>query len=216
MNINDFIEKHKPHCISNGAPPWDCFKRHEWESKQLYTIFEKISEGCHILDYGCGSNGTLQYTLFNHCPNSNYYGLELKNHHGDNQGFSVFSSDKVYLGYIDELDAILPKIDAMVLGSVFTHLPTDKIVEILDKTLPCYEKGFQIGFTFFESSDLTYYNGNHYNSESFWIVTLTKDFLQDYCKKNKLKLIIHDFVQQLDHTIPLGLTYQSFATIKKL
>jgi hypothetical protein len=48
------------------------------------------------------------------------------------------------------------------------------------------------------------------------IVTLTKDFLQDYCKKNKLKLIIHDFVQQLDHTIPLGLTYQSFATIKKL
>lgn len=216
MNINDFINKHKPHCINNGAPPFDDFKRHEWESKQLYTVFEKLSDHCNILDYGCGSNGTLRYTLFNHYPNSNYYGLELKNYHPDNRGFTTSGDDKVYLGYSDELETILPKIDGMVLGSVFTHLPTDKIIEILDKTLPHYDRGFQIGFSFFESDQLICHGADFYNSESFWIVTLTKDFLQDYCNKNNLELVVHDFVQELDHKIDLGLTYQSFATIKKL
>jgi len=216
MELKDFLEKVNPHKITNGAPPWDFNKRHEWESKQLYTVFEKLSNHSHILDYGCGSNGTLRHTLFNHYPYSNYYGLEIRNNHSDNDGFTKYEKDNVYFGYDDELELILGKIDAMILGSVFTHLTTEKIEEILDKTLPYYDRGFQIGFSFFESEEIIYYRNNEYSSESFWIVTLTKDFLHNYCDKNNLKLVIHDFVQELDHKIDLGLTYQSFATIKRV
>jgi hypothetical protein len=215
INIEKFILETEPHGKFNSAPPFDKFKRHEWESKLLFTIFEKLSNKCVILDFGCGSNGTLQYTLFNRYPDSIYYGLELKNNHHDNNGFIKYQKENSYLGYTDELEDILPKVDGMVLGSVFTHLSPENIIDVLNKTLPFYENGFQIGFSFFESDDIISHNKNFYDKDSYWIVTLTKKFLQDFCDKNNLTLIIHEYVQHLDHKIDLGLTYQSFATIKK-
>jgi hypothetical protein len=66
MKLNEFVEKVKPHKHHNAAPPFDEKSRHLWESMQLFSVIDRLSEDCSILDYGCGGKGTLQHTLFSH------------------------------------------------------------------------------------------------------------------------------------------------------
>ena len=120
------------------------------------------------------------------------------------------------MGHLGEIDDILPKVDCMVLGSVFTHLDWESIIEVLDKTLPYYEKGFELGFSAFLGNSYELYGQGHYGeSNTYHVTVLKKEQLQDYCDKNNLKLTLNPYVQELDHMVPGGQTYQSFLTIKK-
>jgi len=215
MDLNTFISSVEPHGVSNSAPPKSPVKRHEWESKLLYSVYDCLGNDCCVLDYGCGSNGTLQHTLFNYFPNSTYYGLDLVgDNFEDSKGFKERKENNVHLLDIKHLDDVLPKADCMILGSVFTHLGLNEIRNILDKTLPYYDKGFQLGFSTFLGKAITqYYKSDNY--DYWWIVVLTIKWIQQYCDQHNLNFIVHDFKFDLDHTIPLGLTYQNFITISK-
>ena len=217
MGIKEFINKKLPHGKNNSAPPKDPFRRHEWESKLLYTIKDVLKDDCRIIDYGCGGKATLRHTLKNHYPNSTYYGLDIEQKIGDNNGFNELINDKnEYFYNIDELDNILPKADAMILGSVFTHLDISLTEQILNKTLPYYEKGFQMGFSFFFGSDNRHYHPDTVLDKYYWVVTIDVEWLSEYCEKNGLTLILNPYIFKLDHTIPIdGINFQSFATIKK-
>lgn len=217
MNIKEFINKTLPHGRNNSAPPKDPFRRHEWESKLLYTVKDVLKDDCRIIDYGCGGDATLRYTLKNHYPNSTYYGLDIEQNIGDNNGFNDLINDKnEYFYKIDKLNEVLPKSDGMILGSVFTHLDISLIEDVLNKTLPYYKKGFQLGFSFFHGSDNNHFNPSPVINKYYWVVTLSVEWLDEYCKNNDLTLIINPYVFKLDHVVPIdGINFQSFATIKK-
>lgn len=218
MNIENFMNKTLPHGKNNSAPPRDPFRRHEWESKLLYTIKDVLKEDCKIIDYGCGGSATLRYTLRNHCKNSIYYGLDITDIIvDDNKGFDKLVSEKNELFYnIDKLDDILPQADGMVLGSVFTHLSFETIKNILDKTLSHYERGFQLGFSAFFGSENETHKKHPNIKDYYWVVIMGLEWISDYCERNELKLEINPFVFELDHIVPInGTKFQSFATIKK-
>ena len=217
MELEEFINKVKPHGKNNSAPPNDPIARHLWESKQLYSVFDCLHPSCSVLDYGCGGKGTLQYTLFNHFPNAKYYGLDTNNiRFDDNIVFKLKNYDNVYFKDISELSTTLPKVDCMLLGSVFTHLGLKEIENVLNKTLPYYDKGFQLGFTTFLGDKIkTHVKNQHVPYDYYWIVVLTKEWIKNYCDKHDLTFIIQPYIFELDHQIPLGLTYQNFITIKK-
>ena len=101
----------------------------------------------------------------------------------------------------------------MILGSIFTHLGLNSIAEVLDKTLPYYDNGFQLCFTSFLGNEITQYH--RAKGDYWWIVILTTKWIKEYCDKHNLNFEVHPYVFNLDHNIPLGLTHQSFITIKK-
>lgn len=219
MNLENFINKVLPHGKNNSAPPKDPFKRHEWESKLLYTVKDILNDDCKIIDYGCGGDATLRHTLRNHYPNSTYYGLDIETDIGDNTGFNKLISENNTKFYdISKLDEIMTKSDGMVLGSVFTHLHIDKINNILNKTLHHFDRGFQLGFSTFIDSRVWHYNPDPVIDDYFWVVTLSMEYLSEFCETNNLKLIINPYVYKLDHVVEIEDTcikYHNFVTIKK-
>jgi len=215
MELEEFINKVEPHGKGNMAPPKDSIARHLWESKQLYSVIDCLHPNCSVLDYGCGGDGTLQYTLFNHFPNAKYYGLDVSTiSYYDNTGFEIKDEGNSKFRDVSELPNILPKVDCMVLGSVFTHLELNSITKVLDETLPYYDNGFKLGFTAFLGESIIYYDKN-LKFDYWWIVVLTIDWIKKYCDKHGLNFIVQPYIFELDHKIPLGLTYQNFITIFK-
>lgn len=209
-NIQEFINNIEQHNINNVHPPTDPKLRHEWECKQLYSVIECLTPDCSVLDYGCGAIGTLQYTLFNYCKDANYYGLDVPDR------LINPPQENVYLGSITELNEILPKVDCMVMGSIFTHLDWEGVTNVLDQTLPYYERGFQVGFTAFLGNKYELYGSDHYGPNTYHISIIPKEKYQEYCDKNNLTLIVHDYIQNSNHTLPpQQIKYQSFITIKK-
>lgn len=217
MYVENFINKVLPHGKNNSAPPNDPFKRHEWESKLLYTVKDILNDDCKIIDYGCGGKATLRHTLKNHYKNSTYYGLDIEYNTGDNDGFhSLEHNSSEFFYNIDKLDEVLPKSDGMVLGSVFTHLGFEVIKNILDKTLPHYDRGFQLGFSAFFGSDNKTFNPHPEIEDYYWVVVIGLEWMSDYCERNGLQLVVNPYVFKLDHTVPIdGINFQSFATIRK-
>ena len=213
MELEEFISKVKPHGRDNVAPPNDSTKRHLWESQQLYSVLDCLHSECAVLDYGCGGHGTLQDTLFNHYPNAKYYGLDVD---GGSEEFKVGDNGNIHFKDISELSNILPKVDCMVMGSVFTHLGLNEAIKVLDKTLPYYDKGFQLCFTAFLGDEInTYAKLQGLSYDFYWIVVLTTKWIKKYCDKHNLNFTIHPYIFELDHKIDLGLTHQNFITIKK-
>lgn len=208
-NLENFISKNAPHGHSNSHPPHDPQLRHLWESKQLFTVKECLNESCTVLDYGCGGQGTLQYTLFNHYPNSKYYGLDIRN-------FKNPDGDKVNLGNINDLEDVLPKVSCMVMGSIFTHLSWEGIEQVLNKTLPYYNTGFQVGFSTFLGSKYELQTSDYYGPDTYHISIIPLYLYEKYCKNHNLQLIVHDYIQELDHILPFqNINHQNFLTIKK-
>lgn len=214
VTLEEFKNKVPPHGIFNEAPPKTPILRHDWENKQLYSVIDCLGETCSVLDYGCGGKGTLQYTLLNHYPKAQYYGLDLvEDFFSDSKGFKEKENNNIHLLDIKELDNTLPKVDCMILGSVFTHLGLNSITNILDKTLPYYSKGFQLGFTAFLGEEIIQYHKE--KGDYWWIIVLTTKWIKEYCDKHNLDFVVHPYIFKLDHQIPLELTYQSFITIKQ-
>lgn len=222
MKLEEFIEKTKPHNYQNSAPPFEPMDRHLWESKQLYSVIDCLHDSCAVLDFGCGGNGTLQHTLFGHYPNSTYYGLDTDFISDDNYGFienKNKSQNNVFFKSSNELDKVLPKVDCMVMGSVFTHLSLAKMKEILDRTLPFYDNGFQLGFTAFLADVFLFTGHGVYGPETYAYTILNINWFEDYCSKNDLTLTLHSYTQEL-----VGVTieaevgtikHQNFLTISK-
>lgn len=212
--LQNIIDKIPTHGIgNNGTPPDKPEIRHVWECKQLYSVIECLIPSSSILDYGCGPKGTLQHTLFDYYKfkgwvdehGANYYGLDLPT------TIKPLSKKGVYLGYNTELDEILPKVDCMVMGSVFTHLDWEGITNILNKTLPYYKKGFQVGFTTFFGDNINLVNPDWYGqgTGTYHMSYIPKEKYQEYCDKYHLTLVHHDYTHKY------GNLEHQFITIKK-
>ena len=217
MKLKEFIEKTSPHNYSNSAPPIEPADRHLWESKQLYSVIDCLHDSCVVLDFGCGGHGTLQHTLFNHYPNSIYYGLDTDFVSHDNYGFidnKNKSQNNIFFKNIDKLDEVLPKVDCMIMGSVFTHLSISKIEEILDKTLPFYKNGFQLGFTAFMGDKFSFVGEGPYGPDTYTYTILDYNWFKEYCFKNNLTLIFHSYRQDLAGFQVENFKHQDFITIK--
>jgi len=221
MELKEFLNRVNPHTHQNDAPPFDSESRHRWESMQLFSVINCLTDNCSILDYGCGGRGTLQHTLFNHYPDAKYYGLDIDYKGPDNAGFNEAkinnNSSNVYFGYIDELENILPKVDAMIMGSVFTHLGLSKMTDVLDKLLPHFERGFQLGFTTFLGNEFEFVGSSAYGNdpETYSWTIIKLDWYLKYCEKNNLQMILHPYSYQLPFHIPNTEDKQRFITIKK-
>ena len=48
MELEEFINKVKPHGIHNSAPPKTPLLRHEWESKLLYSVYDRLGDSCIV------------------------------------------------------------------------------------------------------------------------------------------------------------------------
>lgn len=222
MKLEEFIKKAKPHNYQNSAPPFEPVDRYLWESKQLYSVIDCLHDNCVVLDFGCGGNGTLQHTLFSHYPNSTYYGLDTDFLSDDNYGFEENknkSQNNVFFKSSNELEEVLPKVDCMVMGSVFTHLSLSKMEEILNKTLPFYGDGFRLGLTAFLGDMCLFVGHGVYGPETYEYTVLDINWFKDYCSKNDLTLTLHSYKQDLvGFTIETEVgefKHQNFLTISK-
>ena len=46
MELNEFLNKVKPHTYQNSAPPFDIESRHLWESMQLFSVIDCLNDNC--------------------------------------------------------------------------------------------------------------------------------------------------------------------------
>lgn len=173
----------------------------------LEPIKNKFIDNFSILDYGCGA-GILANFISERLKNFTYYGLDINSDHGLERldlAKRYLPDNRLYFGTIDEnLKSILnKKLDAIVLISVFTHLPIDEIYKILDNLKITFEtnKKSSIIFSCFISNKNYLINHLPQIWSNFYEISFIKEkHLRDYCKKNNLVLKKHSiFVALGDH-----------------
>jgi 2-polyprenyl-3-methyl-5-hydroxy-6-metoxy-1,4-benzoquinol methylase len=168
---------------------------------------DKFTNGFSVLDYGCGA-GILSNFISERLSDFNYYGLEPNTPHGKeriNLGKNLFKDDRVFLGLInDDLDfCFSKKIDSIILISVFTHLLISDITQILDRLTKVFDKNpnCDIIFSCFTSE----FSKTERPETHIWERFYGKSYIQeselnDYCKKNNLKINKHtSFTSQGEH-----------------
>jgi SAM-dependent methyltransferase len=161
----------------------------------LEPIKNKFNEGISILDYGCGA-GILANFISERLNNFYYYGLETNSNHGKERisiAKNYLNDPRLYFGTIEnELKNILNnKIDAIVLISVFTHLPILEIYKILDnlKNVFIKNKNSSIIFSCFISNKEKLIDHLPDIWENFYGISFIKEKqLVGYCNNNNLKL----------------------------
>lgn len=210
MELRQFIDMCPFHGKSNIHPPSDPHKRHEWESKILYSVIDCLKDGNHILDYGCGRNATMKFSVMNRFPNMIYTGLDPK------QPENAYNLDGV--GDFTNLEKALEEADCIVAGSVFTHLDWDSIEMTLDSFEPVFNRGGEFGFTIFEGERYeTYGRGYHKEPNTFHVSITTVEQYKTYCDSKGLAFTLLPYVYDVCHPLPgySGDAYQSFCNIKK-
>ena len=178
-SLEKFLGKSKPHNLNNQHPPTDPNERYMWESKLLFSVYNRLNNNCTLLDYGCGGYGTLKTSLFDRFPDAKYYGLDIRK-------FINPEGDKVNLGHIDDLVNVIPNVDCMVAGSVFSHLSWEGIENVLNKLKPLFDKGGAFGFTTILSDKYELLYPNWYGSDTYGMSIITEKQYYDYCTKNGL------------------------------
>jgi SAM-dependent methyltransferase len=184
----------------------------------LWSVKERLHAECGILDYGCGG-GTLRHTLFGHFPLARYYGLDISDENVDNKGFRDAKSlaGTAYFGSIDELPTLLPIVDGMIMGSVFTHLSLRKMTQILDICMPRFSKPFSLCITAFLGRDFRFSGPFAYRNdpETFAYTIIKYDWFLEYCNKRNLQIVLHPFFFTTPFILPAPdlISRQSFITI---
>jgi len=173
----------------------------------LEPIKNKFNEGISILDYGCGA-GILANFISERLNNFYYYGLDTNSNHGKERisiAKNYLNDPRLYFGTIEnELKNILNnKIDAILLISVFTHLPILEIYKILDNLKDVFvkNKNSSIIFSCFISNKEKLIDHLPEIWENFYGISFIKEKqLVDYCNNNNLKLKKQSiFVAQGNH-----------------
>lgn len=207
ITLEEFINQSTPHGINNGHPPTSDNERYEWESKLLFSVHNKLNDKCRLLDYGCGTKGTLQYNLLKRYPNATYCGLDIKGK------FPIKSETNLYMGTIDELPQQLKQVDCVVAGSVFSHLPWESIKDVLNTLKPFFENGGEFGFTTILNKKYELLHPEWYGPNTYGMAILTKKHYQEYCDDNGLVFEVLPFSYSLGPQNPYK--EQSYCNIKK-
>ena len=201
-NWNDYWSKviHKPiidvlpQCMYRGT-------RTEPEASMLIArmldpVKDKFKEGFCLLDYGAGA-GRVSNFVSERLSDFTYYGLEPDTEHGK-EGVAAANKylhdSRCTFGLIEtDLESILSKrIDVVILISVFTHLPIEDILEILENLKKVFKESesCSIIFTCYPSStpkliQPQFQISKNYHGESKIDISV----IQKYCDENGLSLI---------------------------
>lgn len=187
MNLNEYIANVNPHNKRNGRPPHDAQKRHEWESKILYTVDKYLSDDTVLLDFGCGPNGTMKYSLESRYPNAKFIGID------------PVREDKTVVRPLEELDDAIEKATVIVAGSVFTHFGKERMIDFLDKIkYHMINRNLVFGFSIFLSETWRERQTPFYGQEGmFHVVESTEEFYEDYCSRNGLEFELKNFTHKI-------------------
>lgn len=148
---------------------------------------EYVTEGCVLLDYGCG-NAPLAVFLSGKLEKFEYFGLEPE---GSPHIESAPQHANIHVGYVGsqiEQEAIA-RADAAVLGSVFTHLEWKDSCAILDKLDPITKTG-AVAFSCFIADAESYASPDHYpyaTVQTYHYAFITEGMIRDYAERNALR-----------------------------
>ena len=120
-----------------------------WMATLLDPMGERFCEGVKILDYGCGCARLFNF-ITGYLKEFRYFGAEPEGGKELKIAKAFFDDDPRAL-FISCESAILSKVvlscDAVILGSIFTHLLTEKCESILESLWPIVDNGGMIIFT---------------------------------------------------------------------
>lgn len=157
-----------------------------WMASLIAPLGDRFREGVRILDYGCGG-GRLFNFITGHLRDFHYYGAEPAGGKELDVAQSFFGADPraTFLTCeetIATLDEIRP--DAVILGSIFTHLLPETCERILDSLMPVVERGGMVVFTTFVDPELTYRGpGAHGFDDCYAIVSHSAAWLESLREK---------------------------------
>jgi len=175
-----------------------------WLASLSEGLGDFFKEGMKVLDYGCGNARYCNF-ISERLGDFTYYGVEppgspLSDAAIEN-GRKAYNRPYVKLGFIgDDVEAeALATVDAVVLGSIFTHLLFDEFHKICDKFKPILDRGGKVVFSVFIDQFYRWQlpNTAYAHSECYSAVWYTENQLKNYCQKNKYAL-------ELKETFPAG------------
>lgn len=129
---------------TNSEPGTSC-----WMATLLDPLGSRFCEGINLLDYGCGCARLFNF-MTGYLQNFRYFGAEpegsreieiAKRYFRQDPRTKFMSCDEAVISE-DAMNS-----DAVILGSIFTHLLPETCEEILKKLLPVTNKGGIIIFT---------------------------------------------------------------------
>jgi|GEM_PF-5771219 len=135
-----------------------------WMATLLEPLGDRFSEGVKLLDYGCGCARLFNF-MTGYLKDFTYIGAEPEGGKELDVAKKYFSSDS-RATFITCEEAIKSKEvmnpDAVILGSIFTHLLQDTCEKILESLLPIVNKGGIIVFTaLFKPQAIAFRPGAH-------------------------------------------------------
>lgn len=157
-----------------------------WMASLLDPMRERFKEGVSILDYGCGG-GRLFNFMTGYLKDFTYYGAEPEESREMKVAKGYFEKDprSVFLSCEDSLkskDAM--SCDAVILGSIFTHLLEDHCEKILNNLLPVIENGGMIIFSaLFKLNGKVRSPGAHGMKDCYGIVYQRNAWIEEIKKK---------------------------------
>ena len=211
--IENFIKDCSPHGFDNDEPPHDEIKRHEWESKILYSVKDSLSNEAVLLDYGCGKKGTMRFSLWGRFPSSNYIGIDpvfrnrrdMGKEYRKKENMSVIE-DQYRLDNLSYLSEAIEKASCVVAGSVFTHLGWESIENVLDQLNPLFNRGGEFGFTIFLGDryveDFAGRGNRWYKKakvDTYLAVVTTIEQYENYCEDRDLQFTLLPYDYKLLH-----------------
>jgi hypothetical protein len=91
------------------------------------------------------------------------------------------------------------------------------MTEVLDKLLPHFERGFQLGFTSLLGNNFEFNGRGAYGNdpETYDYTIIKFEWYKEYCDRNNLEIILHPYFYLLPFQIRNAENKQRFLTIKK-
>lgn len=188
----------------------DALQASIWFAALSEGLGDNFREGMTVFDYGCGGARYLNF-IHQRLDNYRYYGLEKKGGDGElvvnalGRMFSDSDVSNVHFGLLgDELEEeALRESDAVILGSIFTHLKFDKFIEIFDKFLPLLNRGGVVSFSVFLAEELCVVGdcGCYGIEDCYSVSYYTVKHMRNYFRSVDVKLTEEDFflTQEIDN-----------------
>ena len=152
----------------------------DWMASLVAPMGERFRDGVRVLDYGCGG-GRLFNFMTGLLADFHYYGAEpeggkeldvARSFFGGHPKATFLTCEEA----VARLDEIRP--DAVILGSIFTHLMPDHCERILDSLMPVVERGGSIIFTTFVEPELSHSGpGAHGFADCYAIVRHSEEWI---------------------------------------
>jgi cyclopropane fatty-acyl-phospholipid synthase-like methyltransferase len=169
-----------------------------WSDKWCDVLLSNtglFKNGMKLIDWGCGYGRVYMY-LNKHFTDFTYYGFELPGEYNGNilieTARKKYQNDtRAHFDYIDSpsVDTAFKQCNAMILGSVVTHLSIEDSLSLFHRFLPFLENGGIVVFSTILSNTYLCKGINAYlDGKAFGVVYNTINQIEDLAKSVNCKL----------------------------